>query len=123
VRNHDWDTVVAARSNVLIEGDRADTERFVSELTPHLHGPVVSFPQSASIEDDEGVVLVADVDRLDGAGQRTLMAVIERGNGRLQIICTSTTPLFDRVERGDFLSALYYRLNTIWIGLPRVGGA
>jgi sigma-54-interacting transcriptional regulator len=123
VRTHEWQAVVSSRSNVLIEGDGALTERFVRELIPHLQGPIVSFPDSGTTLDPEGVVLVSDVDRLDAPDQQALMVAIERGNGRLQIISTSTTPLFRRVENGDFLATLYYRLNTVWIELSPGGRA
>jgi hypothetical protein len=123
VRNHDWEAVVVARSNVLIEGDGPAAERFVRDLLSNLKGPVVAFPESETIFNRESVVLVADVDRLDEADQRALMAAMERACGGLQIICTSTTSLYRRVERGEFLSALYYRLNTVWIALPPGGRA
>lgn len=117
MRTHEWDAVVAARSNLLIEGHAADTERFVRELVSHLPAPVVSFPDAGGILHDDAVVLVAGVDRLGDGDQRDLMAAMDRAAGRLQVISTSATPLFDRVERGEFLPALYYRLNTIWIAL------
>lgn len=118
MRNHDWQAVVAARSNVLIEGDGPAVERYARDLLSHLKGPIVSFPDSDTMPHRDGVVLVADVDRLDDADQVALMTAMEQAAGRLQIVCTSTTSLFRRVERGDFLSALYYRLNTVWIAPP-----
>lgn len=118
MRNHDWQAVVAARSNVLIEGDGPAVERYARDLLSHLKGPIVSFPDSDTMPHRDGVVLVADVDRLDDADQVALMTAMEQAGGRLQIVCTSTTSLFRRVERGDFLSALYYRLNTVWIAPP-----
>ena len=123
MRNHEWQAVVGSRSNLLIEGDGVLMERFVSELIPHLQGPIVSFPDSGTMPDPEAVVLVADVDRLDDSDQQALMAAIDRADGRMQIISTSTTPLFRRVENGDFSAALYYRLNTVWIELSPSGRA
>lgn len=108
---------------MLIEGDGPAVERYARDLLSHLKGPIVSFPDSDTMPHRDGVVLVADVDRLDDADQLALMTAMEQAAGRLQIVCTSTTSLFRRVERGDFLSALYYRLNTVWIALPPGGRA
>ena len=38
---------------------------------------------------------------------------------RIQIVTTSTVPLFPLVTRGAFLETLYYRLNVIYVELTR----
>lgn len=119
--NYEWDAVVAARSNLLIEGDVADTKRLVGELLSNLTSPVIAFPRADPLPDNGTVVLVADVDRLTARDQERLMAVLGHPDRRFQVICTSTTPLFRRVERGDFLADLYYRINIVRIILPSPG--
>lgn len=120
--NYEWDAVVAARANLLIEGDSAETTRLVGELLSNLTGPVIGFPRADPLPDgDVGVLLVADVDRLTVENQQALMSALNRTDRRLQVICTSSTPLYRRVERGDFLPALYYRLNVVRIILPSPG--
>lgn len=120
--NYEWDAVVAARANLLIEGDRAETKRLVGELLSNLTGAVIGFPDADPLsESDAAVVLVVDVDRLTAENQQTLMSALSRTDRRLQVICTSTTPLYRRVERGEFLPSLYYRLNVVRIILPSSG--
>jgi hypothetical protein len=121
VGTHDWEAAVAARSNLLVEGDAADTEQFVRELIPRLTGPVVPYPQDRSLPPGDAIVLVANVDALPDGDQRDLMSALDDPTRRLQVVCTSATPLFNRVERGEFLAALYYRLNMIRIALSARG--
>lgn len=117
--NYEWDAVIAARSNLLIEGDVADTQRLVGELLSNLTSPVIAFPRPGPLPDGDGaVVLVTDVDQLTPDDQRRLMSALGHPGRRIQVICTSTTPLFRRVERGEFLPALYYRINVVRIILP-----
>ena len=42
--------------------------------------------------------------------------------GTVQVIATTSEPLFPLVERGAFLDVLYYRLNILRVEVPCVGG-
>ena len=119
MRNYEWDAAVAARTNLLIEGNAAAAERLVRELLSEVGGPVVTFPRS-DLPAGAGVVLVSGVDHLTPDDQERLMDALNGSDG-LQVLCTCAEPLYRRVERGEFLSGLYYRLNMIRIVLPPDG--
>ena len=53
-----------------------------------------------------------NVDLLDNGEQRRLFDVIE-DHRRLVVMSVTPTGLFERVQRGEFIEALYYRLNTV----------
>jgi hypothetical protein len=67
---------------------------------------------------DEGVenLVVPEVQGLNGAQQTALLRLMETQTcGRRRIIATSSTSLFECVQRGTFLGSLFYRLNVIHI--------
>jgi transcriptional regulator of acetoin/glycerol metabolism len=45
------------------------------------------------------------------------VALICRLTADVQVVSTSSTPLFPRVERGEFLNRLYYQLNVVYLDL------
>ena len=45
------------------------------------------------------------------------MLPLDRAPRAVQVITITDRPLFDLVERGDLVSSLYYRLNTIYLTL------
>ncbi|MGE3707215.1 MAG: sigma 54-interacting transcriptional regulator, partial [Vicinamibacterales bacterium] len=62
-------------------------------------------------------VVLREVGQLSPLDQVRLLDWLERAVGRTQVVSTSSTPLLSQVEEGEFLSALYYRLNTICVDL------
>src|SRR6185295_3976680 len=69
---------------------------------------------------DRGTLIIHDVDTLDLAAQRTLLAWLEDRTSRVRVITTVRRDFFAMVTAGVFLDQLYYRLNTIVV--DAVGG-
>ena len=58
-------------------------------------------------------LILHDVALLPFDDQRRLSDWLERAAGRTQVVSTTRTSLFPRVEDGTFLDTLYYRLITV----------
>jgi DNA-binding NtrC family response regulator len=67
-------------------------------------------------------LIVPLVNRFDDDQQRQLLRWIEETGGKVRVIATTPGSLFGLVERGLFLDALYYRLNTVRLEVD-YGGA
>jgi hypothetical protein len=61
--------------------------------------------------------ILHDVWSLPSDDQYALAAWLERAEGRVQVISTSTASLLHRVHSGEFLDTLYYRLNMVFVDL------
>jgi len=62
-------------------------------------------------------LVLHDVYGLAYEDQCALASWLERAEGRTQVISTSPAPLLPRVETGEFLDTLYYRLNMVFVDL------
>jgi hypothetical protein len=111
--------VLKARPNVLLEGPESAVAATLLALKPLILGPVHVSPAGAPLRLPEAGVrtfVVHDVDRLGVEDQATLFRWLENRPAGLQVISTSSRPLFDMATEGSFLPALYYRLNVVRIG-------
>lgn len=56
------------------------------------------------------------------AQQHALLQWLDDTAGRVQVVSTTTQPLFPLVQRDVFRADLYYRLNTVFLDLrdPRL---
>lgn len=64
-----------------------------------------------------GTLVVRDVEALTADDQRELLEWMDAVQYRTQVISTTSRPLLERVEAGDFNDTLYYRLNKIYVEL------
>lgn len=119
----EWRIVTSSHQNLLIVGPTTATALVVAALEPHLRQPVCRCdPRIDSIlpEPDEGALVISAVDRLDEAQQRRMMQWLNGANAPVQVVCTTSEPLFVLVLAGGFLADLYYRLNVVLLDLtPR----
>ena len=102
--------------NVLIIGSPNVSGAAIAELLPHLRHPLVVWDTGIgggcpSIA--QGTLVLLNLERLDRSEQRQLLDFTDASRRLVQIVSVATTDLFGRVERGEFLDALYYRLNTV----------
>src|SRR5215471_17697553 len=97
----------SVRPNLLVEGPESTTDSLLVALTPHLRQPLWTW--CAGVQN--GTLVVRCVNRLDRGQQKQLLEWLEVATGRVQVIATSSEPLFPLVKRGTFLDVLYYRLN------------
>jgi hypothetical protein len=108
-----------SRPNVLVVGTSTDVDRTFELMYPFLRTPLVAWVPRDTTDLPAAAfrtIVVRDIDALDPVQQNGLVALICR-QPDIQIISTSRTPLFPRVERGEFLDRLYYQLNVVYLDL------
>ena len=111
----DWSLLEAGHPNVLVIGPREATRAFLLTITPWLQAPirrlscdtVLSLPAAAS------TLVLDDIDLLPDEEQQALLDWLEITQSAPQIVSLTTGSLYDRVQSGTFLGALYYRLNLL----------
>jgi hypothetical protein len=62
-----------------------------------------------------GTMILHDVHALSLTDQRRLLDWLETAKGRTQVVSTTSAPLLPRVNAGDFIPTLFYRLNTVCV--------
>jgi Sigma-54 interaction domain len=110
------------RPNLLMEGPEAQVRAAVAALRPLLPLPVTAWCGGRLPDKHRGTLIVQEVHHLDATQQRQLMMWLDDAVGTVQVIATTSEPLFPLVERGVFLDVLYYRLNILRVEVPCVGG-
>jgi hypothetical protein len=116
--------LVSSGANLLVRGEKSAATATVVALSADFPVPLVTWIAAADAELpalERGTLVVEDVDRLDLAAQRSLLAWLEAHATRVRVITVVTTDLFAAVTAGTFIDQLYYRLNTIVV--DAVGGS
>jgi hypothetical protein len=109
------------RVNLLLSGRDTIIENLLEALLPHLREPIgrwqpgeqLLLPPPTLI----GTMIFQDIDGMPMADQNRLVVWLDEAAGRTQVVTTTRSPLYNRVEAGDFLETLYYRLNTLCLDL------
>jgi hypothetical protein len=108
----------SAQTNLLLEGGESQVETVLSAVVPSLPRPVTTWAGTASLPTvRDGTLIVPLVNRFDDDQQRQLLRWLDETAGTVRVIATTPGSLFRLVQRGTFLDALYYRLNTIRVEL------
>jgi hypothetical protein len=110
------------RPNLLLEGPEAQVQAVVAALRPLLLCPVTAWCGGGLPDEHRGTLIVQEIHRLDDTQQRQLMIWLDDAVGTVQVIATTSEPLFPLVERGAFLDVLYYRLNIFRVEVACPGG-
>jgi hypothetical protein len=118
----EWELLVRARPNVLLGGSSSATSAMLSALKPHLRRPILQYEPNAGVpvpQPTEGTLVLVEVARLGATQQEQMLRWLNRFNdrARVQVVSTTSEPLFSLVEAGAFLAKLYYRLNIVRIDL------
>ncbi len=106
--------------NVLLIGSPARTEEVFRAIGPYLRTPVAHWsPRSTPDLPDGtfGTLIIHDVDGCDLDHQRRLLAWMDGRPGTVQVVSTTTAPLFPLVKAGTFLAGLFYWLNFVCLDL------
>jgi hypothetical protein len=114
----DWDSVISTGANTLVQGPKVETDALVVALKPYCSPPVVTVETptpDALLMIEDGSVILENVARYTVDQQRELLSWLEASGSAVRLISTSSERLFDLVESGHFIEALYYRLNVILI--------
>ena len=110
------DATGGVRPNVLIQCPSADVPMLVERLTlraePPLHTAVV--PGALTLPTgDRGTLVIHDVAALAVSQQISLYDWMTSRAATLQVIAITTEPLAPKMERGQFLQALFTRLTVV----------
>jgi len=104
-------------SNVLVTGSGEVVENLLDMLLPDLREPIgrwrpgeqLLLPPPALI----GTMIFQEIGGMPYDDQCRLFNWLTGAAGRTHVFSTTSAPLLKAVERGEFLEALYYRLNVI----------
>ena len=113
--------VRACRPNVLITGSQATIDVLMASLRPSLKRPLNYWSPNSPLPAPAAVatLVIGDVATLSFEQQRALMSWLDGATrGSTQVVSTSVIELFPLVQRGMFLAALFYRLNTVRLDPP-----
>jgi hypothetical protein len=95
------------------------TEKVVKAVSAAVEGPVCDWAHHTPQGALGRTMIVRRVDLFTASENRRLLDFLNADGARLQtqVVATSARPLYALVESGQFLPALYYRLNTIRLEL------
>ena len=114
----EWTRVASSHANVLLEGQRDQTDAAVLHLLPHLRAPIVYKKAGEELAlRNECTLILRDVDTLCKQEQARLHEWLDRQPESVQTVATTQNSLFSMVQDGLFESDLYYRLNVILLRL------
>jgi hypothetical protein len=113
VHPDDWRLLVTARPNVLLEGAHETTDVIVGEAMGWLPEPHATWCGAPPQGDRPATLVVRSISALDRDQQRSLFDWLDALGDRVQVISTTSEPLYPMVGRGVFLERLYYRLNVM----------
>ena len=122
----EWDLVIRARCNLLLVGSSSVTDAMLVALEPHLREPLRQYTPKTGVpvpQPLKGTLVLLEVARLDVKQQAQLLWWLEQFDERwqVQVVSTTSEPLFPLVETGRFLANLYYRLNVVRMNLTSSG--
>ena len=118
-----WRTISRLRPNILIEGQESDVEKTLVALTGDFRAGTCEWSSLETTKAPVATIIVRDVTRLTITEQRRLARWLNMTNPRVQLIATSSTPVFHAVQQGRFPADLYYRLNTVVLATAHKGAA
>jgi len=120
---NEWLLAVRTQANLLVTGHRTVVDRAIREVAPWLRHPIVrvtcTLPLTLPIE--ASTLILDDVDALTDAEQTALLKYLDDAQAAMQVISSTATPLYPRVQAGFFSDVLYYRLNMLYLPLVRFG--
>jgi hypothetical protein len=102
----------------LVAFDALVAPRALTMLLSQLSHPIAQWDPARSghlPRHSAGTLVISRVETLNDRQQQELLDFLDDRSGAVQIISVATTELHQRVERGEFSEALFYRLNTIRI--------
>jgi hypothetical protein len=116
----EWNAVCRERCNVLVEASPAVAGQILAALRPQMRTPIHEHIPKAGApvpQPREGSLLLLEAGRLGRGEQAELLRWLNERDGKVQVVATSSQPLFPLVERGSFDAGLYYRLNIVRIAI------
>lgn len=109
------------RVNLLLIGADCVLQNVIETLLMDLREPIVHWCQGEPLVlppgSSTGTMILHDMGALTPLDQRRLLRWLERTTGQTQIVSTTPVSLLPRVQDGTFIDTLYYRLNTVCLGV------
>lgn len=112
----EWRLLLTARPNVLVEGHESALAATILALKSRLRHPISSWREGTTLclpVERQGTVILRDVATLPCEQQTMVLHWWRVAGEGMQIISTTSTPLFSLVESGAFIADLYYYLNVV----------
>ena len=118
----EWTAITLGRRNLLLAGQRAAVDAALAEMTPHLREPVRRFnpeKEPSVPQATQGTLILLEAAALTREQQVQMLEWLDQFAKRehVQVVSTTSKALYSLVERGEFLAALYYRLNVLRVDL------
>jgi hypothetical protein len=115
----DWNLIIQTRANALIQGPSEALGQTMAGLGPYLRTPhYTASARNWSLPDAiAGTLFLEHLAESTFEQQNILHDWFGRPGRQVQAITITDRSLFDAIKGGAFLSALYYRLNTIHLKL------
>lgn len=117
----EWRLLVTTRPNVLLEGPAESTDALVGEAMEWLPKPHATWTGAPPRGERPATLVVRSVSAFDQDQQGSLLDWLDTPGDRIQVISTTTEPLYPLVSRGMFLENLYYRLNVLLLDVAGAG--
>lgn len=114
----EWRILLRHHPNVLLEGRESDIDATLVALGKDFYPQVIEWGGGAPARPADAVTLIVrEIARCTATQHAELSRWLDAGRAPVQVISTSSVPVFPLVERGIFPSDLYFRLNTIRLTL------
>jgi hypothetical protein len=120
----EWDLVTQGHPNFLLVGTPSDTYDMIDAMKPHLREPLHEYTPTAGMwvpQPPSGTLVLLEVAKLDAKQQIQLLRWLDQFQFNeglpVQVVSTTSEPIFSMVQANAFLADLYYKLNVVRIDL------
>jgi hypothetical protein len=110
----------ATHAHSLLVGPATAVDAALATLQSGLRQPVVAWTPANTPEPpamNAGTLIVRDLADLERDQQQRFLDWVDHGHHGVQVISTSGRHVWSLVERGAFLTPLYYRLGVVCVDL------
>jgi len=108
-----------ARVNLMLVHSEDATHTVTELILPDLLNALTTWCPGESLElplaQQQGTVVLRDIDALPFPDQLRLLEWLNPAPRGVQVISTTQAPLHECVKSGQFLDALFYRLNVVTV--------
>jgi hypothetical protein len=123
----DWELLWSVRTNALMVGPHHETAAVLAALLPSLDAPVSRVITGAHFAlppaGHSGSVILEDLSGFTVPEQQRLLEWLDMNGRRARVISTSTRAMTRSIADREFLPALYYRLNGLYLEVGCIGAS
>ena len=110
----------ATHAHALLVGPTVAVDAAIATLQSDLRQPIVAWTPADTFEPPAlttGTLIVRDLANLERGQQTRFLDWVDHRHQGVQVISTSDGHVWSLVERGAFLTPLYYRLGVVCVDL------